>query len=87
MREWQSQAHVKWYCRFHIVIVSKYRRKVIYGALRRELGEIFKELCRRLEIELVEGHVMPDTCICIWAFHRSTVWPTPWESSKESQRS
>ena len=60
MREWQSQAHVKWYCRYHIVIVPKYRRKSMFGAMRREVGEIFKELCRRFGIELVEGHVMRD---------------------------
>jgi putative transposase len=42
------------------VIVPKYRRKAIFGALRRDLGEIFMELCRRFEIELVEGHVMAD---------------------------
>ena len=60
MREWQSQAHVKWYCRYHVVIVPKYRRKSMFGAIRREVGEIFKELCRRFGIELVEGHVMVD---------------------------
>ena len=60
MREWPSQAHVKWYCRYHVVIVPKYRRKSMFGAIRREVGEIFKELCRRFGIELVEGHVMAD---------------------------
>lgn len=60
MREWQSQSHVKWYCRYHVVIVPKYRRKSMFGAIRREVGEIFKELCRRFGIELVEGHVMVD---------------------------
>ena len=60
MREWQSQAHVKWYCRYHVVIVPKYRRKAMFGGMRREVGEIFKELCRRFGIELVEGHVMTD---------------------------
>lgn len=60
MREWQSQAHVKWYCRYHVVIVAKYRRKAMFGGMRREVGEIFKELCRRFGIELVEGHVMTD---------------------------
>jgi len=60
MRDWQSQSHVKWYCRYHIVIVPKYRRKSMFGALRRDIGQILKELCRRFEIELVEGHVMPD---------------------------
>ena len=60
MREWPSQAHVKWYCRYHVVIVPKYRRKSMFGAIRREVGEILKELCRRFGIELVEGHVMAD---------------------------
>jgi putative transposase len=60
MREWQSQTHVKWYCRYHVVIVPKYRRKAMFGGMRREVGEIFKELCRRFGIELVEGHVMVD---------------------------
>ena len=31
MREWQSQGHVRWYCRYHVVIVPKYRRKAMYG--------------------------------------------------------
>jgi putative transposase len=60
MREWQSQAHVKWYCRYHVVIVPKSRRKSMFGSIRRDIGEILKELCRRFEVELVEGHVMPD---------------------------
>ena len=60
MREWQSQAHVKWYCRDHIVIVPKYRRKSMFGAIRRDIGSILKELCRRFEIEVVEGHVIVD---------------------------
>ena len=60
MREWQSQSHVKWYWRYHVVIVPKYRRKSMFGTMRREVGEIFKELCRRFGIELVEGHVMVD---------------------------
>ena len=60
MREWQSQSHVKWYCRYHVVIVPKYRRKAMFGAIRQDLGKTLQELCRRFEIELVEGHAMPD---------------------------
>lgn len=60
MREWKSQSHVKWYCRYHVVIVPKYRRKSMFGALRRDIGNILKELCRRYEVELLEGHVMRD---------------------------
>ena len=60
MREWHSQTHVRWYCRYHVVIVPKYRRKTMFGALRRDIGRILKELSRRYGVELVEGHVMSD---------------------------
>jgi putative transposase len=51
---------MKWYCRYHVVIVPKYRHKAIFGALRRDIGKILRELCERSGIELVEGHAMPD---------------------------
>ena len=60
MREWKSQAHVLWYCRYHVVIVPKYRKKAIYGNLRKEIGRILRELCRQFEMELIEGHAMMD---------------------------
>ena len=60
MREWQSQAHVKHYCRYHVVFVPKYRKKAIYGALRRDIGNIFRDLCRQSGVELVEGYAMKD---------------------------
>jgi putative transposase len=60
MREWQSQAHVKHYCRYHVVFVPKYRRKLIYGALRKDIGEILRELCRQQGVDRVEGHAMKD---------------------------
>ncbi len=37
MREWQSQSHVRWYCKYHLVFVPKYRKRTIYGSLRRDL--------------------------------------------------
>jgi len=60
MRDWQSQSHVRWYCKYHIVFVPKYRRRVIYGQLRRSIGRIIRELCQQQGVELVEGHAMPD---------------------------
>ncbi len=47
MKDWQSQAHVKWECKYHVVILPKYRKKALYGRLRREIGRIFRELCRQ----------------------------------------
>ena len=60
MHEWQSQAHVRWDCKYHVVIIPKYRRKVFFGKLRKQIGTILRELCRQRGIELVEGHAMPD---------------------------
>ena len=60
MKDWQSQAHVKWECKYHIVIIPKYRRKVLYGQVRRRVGEILRELCQQRGIKLLEGKAMPD---------------------------
>ena len=60
MHEWESQAHVRWDCKYHVVIVPKYRRKALYGKLRRQVGRIIRDLCRQRGVELVEGHAMPD---------------------------
>lgn len=60
MKDWQSQAHVKWDCKYHVVILPKYRRKVFYGKQRREIGQLLRQLCQQKGIELVEGNAMPD---------------------------
>jgi putative transposase len=60
MHDWQSLSHVRWDCKYHVVIVPKFRKKVLYGRLRRQVGAILRELCRQRGIELVEGHALPD---------------------------
>ena len=60
MHEWESLSHVRWDCKYHIVIVPKYRQKVLYGKLKRDLGEILRDLCRQRGVELLEGHLMAD---------------------------
>ena len=60
MKDWQSQAHVKWECKYHVVILPKYRRKVLYGKIRRDIGKIIRQLCRQKAVGLVEGKAMPD---------------------------
>jgi putative transposase len=59
-QQYQSLAHSKWECKYHVVFVPKRRRKVLYGELRRQLGVIFHELARQKECEILEGHLMPD---------------------------
>ena len=60
MHDWQSLSHVRWDCKYHIVIIPKYRRKVFYGKLRKQIGAILRDLCRQRGIELLEGQAMPD---------------------------
>ena len=47
-------------CKYHVVFIPKYRRKVIYGELRRHLGEVFRKLALQKESKIEEGHLMPD---------------------------
>ena len=60
MKDWRSQAHVKWECLYHVVIVPKYRRKAFYGKARRRVGELLRDLCGQKGIGLMEGKAMPD---------------------------
>jgi putative transposase len=60
MKDWQSLSHVKWDCKYHVVIISKYRNRVIYGEQRQKIGGIIRELCRQKGIEIHEGHAMSD---------------------------
>jgi putative transposase len=59
-KEGQSQAHVKWECKYHGGMVPNYRQKAILGKLRPQLGAMLRPLCRPKEIELLEGHAMVD---------------------------
>ena len=56
----QSLSHTKWNCTFHIVFIPKYRRKVMYGNLRKDVCEIIKKLCAMRDVKLVEGAVCVD---------------------------
>ena len=56
----QSLSHSKWLCKYHIVFTPKYRRKIIYYQLRKDIQKIIKDLCKWKGIEIVEGHMMSD---------------------------
>ena len=55
-----SLAHSKWDCKYHLVFIPKYRRKAIFGKIRKGLGEIFHDLARQKECRIVEGHLLSD---------------------------
>ena len=55
-----SLTHTKYNCTYHIVFVPKYRRKVMYGQLRQEIGQILSTVCKITGIQLIKGGVCPD---------------------------
>ena len=60
MNDSNSLAHTKWNCKYHIVFAPKYRRQVIYGKLKAEIGQILRKLCEQKEIEIIEANACPD---------------------------
>ena len=60
MDEYESLSHTKWECKYHVVFIPKYRKKTLYGELRRRLGDVFRTLAKQKECQVVEGHLMPD---------------------------
>ncbi len=60
MKTYKVQNHVKWYCRYHVVIVPKYRKKILYGLVRKRVGEIIKELAGQKNMEVIEGKACSD---------------------------
>ena len=60
MTQENSLAHTKWMCKYHIVWIPKYRKKKLFGDLRRELGPVLRELVRQRESEIEEGQMMSD---------------------------
>ena len=60
MNETRTLNHSKYECKYHLVFIPKYRKKTLYVELRKHLGEIFRELAKHRESEVLEGHLMPD---------------------------
>ena len=58
--EIKSLAHSKYRCQYHIVFAPKYRRKVIYGKLRKDIGEILRKLCEQKNVEIIEAEACVD---------------------------
>ena len=55
-----SLSHSKWRCKYHIVFAPKYRRKEIYGDIRKDIGVILRKLCEQKTVEIIEAELCPD---------------------------
>jgi len=55
-----SLSHTKWECKYHIVFIPKYRRRVLLGQLKKELGRVLIELARHKECTILKGSIQSD---------------------------
>mgnify|MGYP002715497825 CR=1 FL=1 len=60
MEDGNSLSHSRWECKYHVVWIPKYRRKQLYGELRKYLGEILHSLAAQKECKILEGHLHLD---------------------------
>ena len=56
----KSLAHTKWNCKYHVIFAPKFRRKIIYGKLKAEIGKILRELCNWKQVNIIEAEMCPD---------------------------
>ena len=60
MNDSKSLSHTKWNCKYHIVFAPKYRRQVIYGKIKADIGKILRQLCDMKQVEIHEAEACPD---------------------------
>lgn len=58
--EIKSTAHSKYRCQYHIVFAPKFRRKEIYGKLKKDIGQILRKLCEQKDVQIIEAEACPD---------------------------
>ena len=58
--EFNHLNHATWECKYHVVFTPKYRKKLLFGKIKRHLGEVFHDLARRKECRIEEGHLLAD---------------------------
>lgn len=56
----ESLQHTKWRCLYHVVFAPKYRRMVIYGQIKKDIGQILRKLCEQKGVEIIEAEACPD---------------------------
>ena len=72
-----SLAHTSWNCKYHIVFAPKYRRQVIYGKLKQDIGKTLRDLCERKGINIIEAECCPDHIHTV-SYTRLTLPTTPY---------
>jgi len=56
----KTLAHTRWNCKYHIVFAPKYRRQIIYGKIKTDIGQILRKLCEHKGVEIIEANACND---------------------------
>ena len=60
MNDSKSLSHTKWNCKYHIVFAPKYRRQIVYGKIKADIGKILRQLCEMKGVEIHEAEACAD---------------------------
>ena len=60
MDDINSLSHTTWRCKYHVVFAPKFRRQIIYGKLKQDIGKILRDLCARKDVEIIEANACTD---------------------------
>ncbi len=60
MQNYRKTSHRTYDCKYHIVWITKYRKKVLGGEVGKRVRELVREICRRNDVEILKGHVSKD---------------------------
>jgi len=60
MEDHNSLSHTRWQCKYHVIFIPKYRRKRLFGVVKKRLGTVFHQLAQQKGCWIEEGHIMPD---------------------------
>ena len=60
MQNYRKTSHTRYDCKYHIVLITKYRKKVLSGLVGQRVRELLREICKTYDVEIFKGHVSTD---------------------------
>ena len=75
-----SLSHMTWNCKYHIVFAPKYPRQIIYGKIKKDIGDIIRKLCEWKGVEIIEAEACPDHIHMLVSIPPKKVYQVSWDT-------
>ena len=75
-----SLAHTQWECKYHIVFAPKYRRQIIYGKIKQDIGQMIRKLCEYKGVEIIEAEAVRIIYICSFRSRPNIAYHSSWDT-------